>query len=275
MLKESFILNNGISIPKLALGTWQVQNDVAITAVKDALSVGYRHIDTVSAYQNEIGVGIAIKESNIPRSKIFVTSKVPAEMKSYAEAKEVIDVSLSKLNLDYIDLMLIHAPKPWPEMFGGGTKAYFEENLAVWRALEEAYIDGKLKAIGISNFDVNDIQNIMENGTIKPHVNQIRVHIGHVPTDVIKCCEDNDILVQAFSPNATGRLIGNESIEAMAKKYNVTIPQLAIRFDLQLGLLPIPKTTHIEYMISNSEIDFTIADEDMDILMKVPEIKNF
>ena len=106
-------------------------------------------------------------------------------------------------------------------------------------------------------------------------MNQIRVHIGHVPTDVIKYCEDNDILVQVFSPNATGRLIGNESIEAMAKKYNVTVPQLAIRFDLQLGLLPIPKTTHIEYMISNSEIDFTIADEDMEIHMKLPEIIRF
>ncbi|MER1987372.1 MAG: aldo/keto reductase [Solibacillus sp.] len=272
MLKESFILNNGISIPKLALGTWQVPNDVAITAVKDALSVGYRHIDTASAYQNETGVGIAIKESNIPRSEIFVTSKVPAEIKSYVEAKDFIDGSLSKLNVDYIDLMLIHAPKPWDEMVSGSTKAYFEENLAVWRALEEAYIEGKLKAIGVSNFEVNDLQNIIENGTIKPQANQIRVHIGHVPTDVIRYCEDNDILVQAFSPNATGRLIGTESIEAMAKKYNVTIPQLAIRFDLQLGLLPIPKTTHKEYMISNSEVDFTIADEDMEILMKVPEI---
>lgn len=272
MLKENFTLNNGLSIPKLGFGTWQIPNDIATKATSEALSVGYRHIDTAVAYANEVGVGIALKESGIPRSEIFVTTKVPAEVKNYDEAKTVIEKSFESLDLEYIDLMIIHAPKPWDEMFTESKARYFEENLQVWRALEEAYTAGKLKAIGVSNFEVDDLQNILDNSPIKPQVNQIRVHIGHVPTDVIEFCADNNILVEAYSPNATGHLVGNEVIEAIAKKYGVTVPQLGNRFDVQLGLLPLPKTTHKEYMIENSNLDFVISDEDMATLKAVPEI---
>ena len=274
MLNEVYTLNNGGRIPKLALGTWQISNEAVTASVEAALSVGYRHIDTAAAYENEEGVGAAIKKGSISRNDLYITTKIPAEVKSYEEAEQVISASLKKLGTNYIDLLLIHAPNPWAELFAGSEKTYYEENLAVWKAMEEAVKAGSVKSIGVSNFEITDIQNIINHAEIKPQVNQIRVHIGHVPQEVITWCRENDILVEAYSPNATGHLVGNKTIEEMAAKYNVSIPQLAIRFDLQLGTLPLPKTTHKEYMIQNSELDFEISKEDMDSLLQISEIAN-
>ena len=274
ILNETYSLNNGIQIPKIAFGTWQISNADVTDAVKSALSLGYRHIDTASAYENESGVGLALKESGIERDKIFITTKIPAEVKTYEEAKRIIASSLEKLDADYIDLMLIHSPKPWPELFAGSDKTYYEENLAVWKAMEEAVDEGKIKSIGVSNFEINDIQNILDHCRVKPVVNQIRVHIGHTPTDVINFCKDNNIQIMAFSPNATGKLLGHPVVTEIANKYNVSVPQLSIRYDLQLDLLPLPRSTNPEHIKENANVDFTISEADMVSLSQVEEIQS-
>jgi diketogulonate reductase-like aldo/keto reductase len=269
--KETFTMYNGVEIPKVALGTWQTPDEISAQVVKYALSAGYLHIDTAIGYQNEVGVGNGIKQSTVDRKDIFVTSKIPAEVKTYEGAKKAIDESLERLGTDYLDLMLIHAPKPWNEMFCGCEKTYFEENLAVWKAMEEAYKAGKLRSIGVSNFEVSDLKNIIENAEIKPMANQIRIHIGHVPTEVMDFCKANEILVEAYSPNATGRLANNPEIVAMAEKYGVSVSQLGNRFDLQLGTIVLPKSTHEEYIKENLSLDFTVSEQDMEILSKISE----
>lgn len=274
ILNETYTLNNGYKIPKIAFGTWQIDNSTVTNAVKKALLIGYRHIDTASAYENEEGIGKAIKESGLSREEIFITSKIPASVKSYEEAKTIINNSLKNLDTSYIDLMLIHAPKPWEELFSGSDKNYFEENLAVWKAMEEAVDRGLIRSIGVSNFEIEDIQNIIEYGKIKPTANQIRVHIGHTPIDVIEYCKDNGIIVMAFSPNATGKLLNHPTVTEIANKYHVSVPQLSIRYDYQLGLLPLPRSTNPAHIAENKEIDFTILEEDMKILSQVEEIKS-
>ena len=266
--QETYTLANGNKIPKVALGTWQTSEQDAERVVKYALDIGYLHIDTAIAYGNETGVGKGMKASGKPRESYYVTSKLPAEIKTYEEAVQHINDSLARLDTPYLDLMLIHWPKPWG---GDQSKTYFEETLAVWKAFEEAYEAGKLKAIGVSNFSIDDLQNLIGNARIKPMVNQIRVHIGHVPQELMDFCKENDILVEAYSPNATGRLSGKAEIEAMAKKYGVSVSQLANRFDLQLGTLPLPKSVHEEYIKENTELDFIISDDDMKALLAMTE----
>ncbi|UII25730.1 aldo/keto reductase [Fulvivirga maritima] len=250
-----------------------IDNADAPDAVKEALKIGYRHIDTAQAYQNESGVGKGIRESGINREEIFVTTKLAAEAKSYDEAKKAIEGSLVALDLEYIDLMIIHSPKPWAKF--DGEDRFFEGNLEAWKALEEAYEAGKIKAIGVSNFQIEDIENIVNNGKVKPAVNQILAHISNVPTELIEFAKSNDILTEAFSPIGHGELFKNEEIEKIAKKYDVTIPQLAIRYDLQLGLLPLPKTGNPDHMKSNADVDFVISDEDMETLNNLEEIKDY
>ena len=266
--RETYTLSNGNTIPKIALGTWQTSDEDAERVVKYALDIGYLHIDTAIAYGNEVGVGKGMKASGKKRESYFITSKLPAEIKSYDEAVRHINESLERMVTPYIDLMLIHWPRPW---CGDPNKTYNEENLAVWKAFEEAYEAGKLKAIGVSNFSVEDLQNLLDNAKIKPMVNQIRVHIGHVPHELIEFCKTNDILVESYSPNATGRLSAKKEITDMAAKYGVSVSQLANRFDLQLGTLPLPKSVHEEYIKQNTELDFVISDEDMKALLEIKE----
>ena len=265
IFEETYVLANGVKIPRFALGTWQVSNEDAGEAVKNALKIGYRHIDTAVGYGNEQGVGEGIKESGIPREEIYVTSKIPAEVKSYEEAKKVIAESLERLDTGYIDLMLIHAPRPWSEM-QSGTKRYFEENRAVWKALEEAYKAGSLKAIGVSNFQIDDLQNIMSDCEIKPMANQICIHIGNTPKELIDFCREEGIQVEAYSPIATGRLLNKPEVGAIAEKYGVSVPQLCVRYVLQLGTIALPKTTKESHMRQNAEVNFEISAEDMEVL---------
>ena len=273
VLDEFYKLNNGQRIPKIALGTWQTPNDVAATAVATAIEAGYRHIDTAIAYDNESGVGKglknALKSTGIHRESIFITTKIPAEVKNYADAVRCIQESMDRLDAFHIDMMLIHAPRPWAEMGSATGNRYFKENAEVWKALEEAYEAGKIRAIGVSNFAVDDLNNILATGRVIPAVNQIRVHIGHVPTDLIDFCEQTGILVEAYSPNATGRLLKVPEISAMAEKYRVSVPQLACRFVLQLGLLPLPKSVHEERIRQNSQLDFEISSSDMAKLLEL------
>ena len=274
MLKDRLLLANGVEIPVIGLGTWQIPNDITAHVVKDALEVGYRHIDTAALYRNEEGVGEGILESGIPRRDIFVTSKIHSSCKSYEGAVEAIEESLRKLNTDYIDLMLIHAPRPFNEMGEPSEKNYNEENLEVWRAMSEAYRDGKLRAIGVSNFSAEDMDNIIHNSDIKPMVNQILVNITRYPKKLIEACNERGILVESYSPNATGKLKGEE-IKEMAEKYGYTVPQLGNRFDYQLGTIVLPKTTHKEYMIENINIDIEISKEDMEVLKAMGEYEGW
>ena len=273
VLDEFYKLNNGQKIPKIALGTWQTPNDVAATAVETAIDAGYRHIDTAIAYENESGVGAGLKaaleKTGIHRESIFITSKIPAEVKKNEDAVRCIQESMERLDSRYIDMMLIHAPRPWAEMGSTSGYRYFWENAEVWKALEDAYDAGKIRAIGVSNFEIDDLNNILAGAHVFPVVNQIRVHIGHVPTEVIDFCEQNGIIVEAYSPNATGRLMQVPEICAMAAKDDVSVPQLASRFVLQLGLLPIPKSTHEDRIRQNAQLDFEINSSDMATLLEI------
>ncbi len=270
---ETYTLSNGVKIPKLGLGTWMIEDEKAAQAVREAVLIGYRHIDTAQGYGNERGVGEGIRTCGIDREEIFVTTKLEADIKSYDEAASAIAVSLQKLGLDYIDLMIIHSPQPWKAFREG--EHFFEGNLEAWRALEEVYKNGKLRAIGVSNFEQVDLENILDNGTVEPMVNQILAHVSNTPFEVIDYCQRKDILVEAYSPVAHGELLKNKEIAAMAEKYRVSVPQLCIRYCLQLGTLPLPKTANPEHMRSNATVDFEISDADMEMLKNAERIEHY
>jgi len=273
MLNETYTLSNGVKIPKLGLGTWFIDDDKAEDAVKEAVKLGYRLIDTAQAYGNECGVGEGVRNCGLPRNEIFVTSKVAAEAKSYESAAASIDETLSKMSLDYIDMMIIHSPQPWAEF--RIEKRYFKENKEVWRALEDAYTAGKIKAIGVSNFLQDDLENILADCKIKPMVNQILLHISNTNTELIDFCNKNGILVEAYSPIAHGEALKNDAITAMAKKYGVSTAQLCIRYVIQLGTVALPKTGNPVHMKDNANVDFEISDEDMKALKEMEHIDNY
>lgn len=273
ILEEKYTLSNGVKIPKLGLGTWFIPNKDAAQAVIDATQIGYRHIDTAQAYQNEEGVGIGIKNCGLKREDIFITTKLAAEIKSYKEAKASIEKSLQTLGLDYIDLMIIHSPKPWKEFHG--DEPYFKGNLEAWNALEEAYNNGKLHAIGLSNFENADVENILSSCSVKPMVNQILAHISNTPFDLIEYCNEKNILVEAYSPVGHGELLKNKQVKKIAEQYNVSVPQLGIRYCLQLNLLPLPKTANVAHMKNNAAVDFEISNEDMIYLKNLKKIEDY
>ncbi len=274
ILDENYTLKNGVEIPKLGLGTWMIGDDAVARAVKDAVELGYRHIDTAQAYANERGVGEGVRACGLRREEIFVTTKLAAEAKSYDVAAASIDESLKVMGLDYIDMMIIHSPQPWME-YGADEDRCFEGNKEAWRALEDAYKEGKIKAIGLSNFLKEDLDNILESCTVKPMVNQILAHVSNTPFDLIDYSTSKGLLVEAYSPVGHGELMKNQKIIDMAAKYAVSVPQLCIRYDLQLGLLPLPKTANPAHMKNNAEVDFVISEGDMDVLKKMEKIKDY
>ncbi|MFX1560552.1 MAG: aldo/keto reductase [Promethearchaeota archaeon] len=273
ILAEKYTLSNGVEIPKLGLGTWFISNENVGQAVMDAAKIGYRHIDTAQAYRNESGVGDGIRASGVKREDMFVTTKLAAEVKSYEKAVASIDESLKILGLDYIDMMIIHSPQPWTEF--REEDRYFEGNREAWRALEEAYEAGKLRAIGLSNFEKADIDNILESCSVKPMVNQILAHISNTPKELIQYTQEKGILVEAYSPIAHGELLKNQEVTKTAEKYGVSVPQLSIRYVLQLDLLPLPKTANPTHMKDNADVDFVISEEDMEFLKNVDQIKDY
>lgn len=273
ILDESFTLSNGVKIPRLGLGTWMIDDARVAQVVRDAAEIGYRHFDTAQAYANQRGVGEGLRASGIPRDTLFVTTKLAAECKTYAEAKARIDGSLKALGLDHIDLMIIHSPQPWSEFRQG--EHFFEGNLEAWRALEEAYSEGKLRAVGVSNFEQIDLDNILNNGAVKPMVNQILAHVSNTPFDLIDYSRSKGILVEAYSPVAHGAVLDNRDLGALAEKYGVSIAQLCIRYCLQLGLLPLPKSVNPEHMRGNVAVDFEISDADMETLRNAEPIKDY
>ena len=273
ILEETYTLSNGVEIPRLGLGTWLISNADVVQAVKDAAAIGYRHIDTAQAYGNEDGVGDAIRTSGVNRDEIFLTTKLAAEVKSYEQAVKAINGSLETIGFDHLDLMIVHSPQPWREF--GSDDRYFEGNRKAWRALEEAYAAGKLRAIGVSNFEREDLDNTLGSCTVKPMVNQILAHISNTPHELIRYSQEQGILVEAYSPIAHGELLKNEQVRAIAENYDVTVPQLSIRYTLQLGLLPLPKTANPEHMKSNADVDFKISEEDLATLKDVKQIADY
>ncbi|MFO7576066.1 MAG: aldo/keto reductase [Bacteroidales bacterium] len=257
---DFFNLANGVQIPAIGLGTWQIPNgEIAYNSVLSALKAGYRHIDTALAYDNEESVGRAIRDSGIERSEIFVTSKLPAEIKNQDRAMRYADKTIKNTGLDYIDLYLIHAPWPWNEIGADYTR----QNIEVWKVMEEFYESGRTRAIGISNFNVKDINAILENSSIRPMVNQIKLHIGHPQKEITEHCKKNGIVVEGYSPLATGKLLNSAEISGIAKKYGKSVAQLSIRYVLEKGFLPLPKSTHPEYIRQNLDVDFDISVDDM------------
>lgn len=260
---NNFKLNNEVLIPSIGFGTWQISEGKAVVnAVKCALTTGYKHIDTAAVYGNEKGVGQAIKESGTDRKELFITSKVWNTERGYEPTLKAFDQTLSDLQLDYLDLYLIH----WP-----ATKNQFNNweqiNYDTWRALEELYRLGRVRAIGLSNFLPQHIEPLLEQATILPMVNQIEYQPGYMQTECVEFCNKHNILVEAWSPLGSGKLLKNETLQSIAKKYNKSVAQLCIKWVLQNGILPLPKSATPKRIKENLEVtDFTIELKDMDTI---------
>lgn len=268
VLQEDFPLSNGVRLPKLGFGTWQITDpQLAYDATSSALASGYRHIDTARVYGNEESIGQAIRDSGIPRTELFVATKLPAEIKDHDEALGSFETTMEAIGLDYVDLYLIHAPWPWDAI----GKDWSAGNKAVWTALESIYRSDRARAIGVSNFNVTDLEAILDGCTVKPMVNQIRFFVGHTQTDVVAFCRNESIQVTGYSPLATGKILANSEISAIAERYGKSTAQVCIRYVLQKGIAPLPKSTHQERIRQNADVDFEIAGDDMARLDKLTE----
>lgn len=258
-----YVLSNGVQIPAIGFGTWQIPDgESAYRSVLTALDVGYRHIDTALVYGNEKSVGRAIRDSGIRREDIFITTKLPANIKGYQETLDAFNESLENLGVSYFDLYLIHAPKPW-NVEGEGIE-YMPQNIESWKAFEQLYKEGKVRSIGVSNFKPAHLDILLKHTEIVPMVNQIRLHPDHIPTENIAYCKKHKILIEAYSPLATGRIFENKALEEIAKKYNKSVAQVCIRWSYQNGFLPLPKSVTPARIKENFNIfDFELSEEDM------------
>lgn len=265
-LTDSYLLSNGVTIPRLGFGTYKTpEGEVGVASVKTALETGYRHIDTAAFYGNESSVGRAIRAAGIPREEIFVTTKVWNTERGYEKAKASILASLDRLGLEYLDLCLIH----WP-----ATARQYQDweaiNRDTWRAFTELHRLGKVRAIGVSNFKPHHLKALMET-EVKPMVNQIEFHPGQAQTETLAYCRDNGVLVEAWSPMGRGKLLDHPLITGIAAQYGKTPAQLCIRWCLQKGALPLPKSVTPARIRENVQVfDFTISPEDMARLDAMP-----
>ena len=268
-LTDPFILHNGVSIPCIGYGTFNTSNEDAAQAVREALAAGYRHIDTAATYGNEVGVGEGIRTGGVPREEIFVTSKVWNTERGYDKTRTAFEKTLQDLGLDYLDLYLIH----WPanrKQFGEEARAL---NAETWRALEDLYREGKVRAIGVSNFWAPHLAELVEDAEIAPMVDQIEVHPGWLLTETIEFCQANNILVEAWSPLGRSSALDNGVLARLAAKYGCSTAQLCIRWVLQHGVLPLPKSVHPDRMRANADVfGFTISPEDMAAIDAIPEM---
>lgn len=261
-LTDTFPLYNGVEMPCVGLGTWQSPDDTARNAVLSALSHGYRLIDTAAAYGNERGVGQAIAQSGLAREEIFVTSKLRNAAHGYKATMEAFEGTMERLGLEYLDLYLIHWPNPVQ------FRTHWEESTAgTWTAFEELYKAGRIRAIGISNFMPHHIETLMKTATVKPMVNQLKLCPGITQPEIVTYCKKHGILVEAYSPFGTGMVFADESMKQLSIKYGKSIGQICLRWSLQMGFLPLPKSANPMRIKENSEIfDFELTPEDMDVI---------
>lgn len=256
---DCFELNNGIQIPCIGYGTYKSTDGCGTENIKTALEVGYRYFDTASFYKNEEMIGIAIEESEIGREDLFLASKVWKTEMGYENTKKAFQESLERLKTDYLDLYLIHWPLPEPGY------ADWEQLIAeTWKAMEELYEEGKVKAIGLSNFLPHHIESLLKTAKVKPMVDQIEFHPGHTQEMTVSYCQERDIVVQAWSPLGRTRMFENVLLKELADKYQVTPAQICIRYALQRQIVPLPKASSAERMKQNQDVfGFEISQEDM------------
>lgn len=258
-------LYNGISMPEIGFGTWKAPTgEVTVEAVKAAIECGYTHIDCAAIYGNEKEVGLGIKESNVDRKDLFITSKLWNDVRGYQETIDAFNQTLSDLQLDYLDLYLIHWPRP--------VKYHdncIEKNIESWKAMEDLYKQGKIKAIGVSNFKVHHMEEIMENCEIKPMVNQIEFHPSCLEKEIRDFCKKENIVVTGYSPLANGKVFECKELVEFSEKYGVSIAQLCIRYALQHNVIPLVKSVTKERIKANLNVNFVISDEDMEKIDKI------
>lgn len=261
MTQETYTLNNGLRIPVIGFGTWQTPSgDVAKNAVMDALKTGYRHIDTAAVYRNEESVGEGIRESGVPREEIFVTTKLWNTEHTYEKTKAALDTSLKKLGLDYVDLYLIHWPNPIDY-----RDDWALSNAEAWRAMEEAYEEGKVKSIGVSNFLPHHLDELFKTAKVKPMVNQIYLNPSDIQDDVVAYNKEHDIITEAYSPLGTGSIFEIGELQEIAKVYNKSVAQVVLRWSLHHGFLPLPKSVTTSRIIENYDIfDFDLTSSDIE-----------
>ncbi len=260
---ENYTLSNGVKIPVIGFGTWQTPNDdTGVNAVLSALDAGYRHIDTAQGYGNESSVGKAAELSGIPRNEIFITSKLTNSMHGYDNTMSSFEQTLRELGTDYVDLFLIHWPNPIKY-----RDTWQKTNAETWKAFEELYEAGKIRAIGISNFRQHHIDELMKTAKIPPMVNQIRLCPGDTQDELVAYCRERNILLEAYSPLGTGKIFAVPEMKAIAGKYGKSIAQICIRWSLQNGFLPLPKSVTPERIKENLDVlGFEISEDDMKMI---------
>ncbi|RIX30193.1 aldo/keto reductase [Amnibacterium setariae] len=267
-LTDTFTIAGDVAIPKIGFGTWQIPDGPeAYDSVRTALDAGYRHIDTALAYGNEESVGRAVRDSGVDRDTVFITTKLPAEIKDADGARRAFEKSQRSLDLGVVDLYLIHAPWPWNAI---GTD-HRESNIEVWKVFEELYGDGRARSIGVSNFSVEDLEHLTAATDVVPHANQIRWFVGSTQDDVTAWCQQRGVLVEGYSPLATGQLLEGGALDDIAKRVGRTPAQVAIRYLLEKDVLPLPKSVTPERIRENADVDFTL---DADAIAELDAIRD-
>lgn len=262
---KNIALYNGILMSEIGFGTWKAPTgEVTVEAVKAAIECGYTHIDCAAIYGNEKEVGLGIKESNVDRKTLFITSKLWNDVRGYQETIDAFNQTLNDLQLDYLDLYLIHWPRPVKY-----HDNYIEKNIESWKAMEDLYKQGKIKAIGVSNFKVHHMEEIMKNCEIKPMVNQIEFHPSCLEKEIRDFCKKENIVVTGYSPLANGKVFECKELVEFSEKYGVSIAQLCIRYALQHNVIPLVKSVTKERIKANLNVNFVISDEDMEKIDKI------
>jgi diketogulonate reductase-like aldo/keto reductase len=268
VLTDTFTLTGDVRIPKIGFGTWQIPDgSEAYDSVRTALDAGYRHIDTALAYGNEASVGRAVRDSGVDRDELFITTKLPAEIKDAAGARRAFEQSQTGLDLGVVDLYLIHAPWPWNAIGTDHTAG----NIEVWKVFEELFADGRTRSIGVSNFSVDDLEKLTAATDVVPHANQIRWFVGNTQDETTAWCQAHGVLVEGYSPLATGQLLEGGALDDIAKRVGRTPAQVAIRYLLEKGVLPLPKSVTPKRIAENAQVDFTL---DADAIAELDAIQD-